>query len=204
MSQSSPTQPNRRLSNADWFMYALLEVGGIGKFVDVEDVFVEMWRLAPARFGWRKHEFPNYKSTSKALSEPGRRSGADDLIMQTADGLGRQLTGKGTEWVRQRQDVFEAAARQRRSAGLGRRGIASISELSRSSLLKAFRENHSIILGRNDVAYLLKCAPDSPRVVWKRRVESLRAAAAAQWDDVVRFLEFVVSERPEWFGEVTG
>src|SRR6266851_9626835 len=60
--------------NSDVFLWALFELGGADKFVDVEDVFTRAFELAPLRLSWRtRPDIPDLKKCSKALQEAERR-----------------------------------------------------------------------------------------------------------------------------------
>ena len=60
--------PSSEANNQDVFVWALYLLGGADKDVDVEEIYLKCFELAPARLGWRTHpEIADYKKTSKAL-----------------------------------------------------------------------------------------------------------------------------------------
>ena len=98
-----------KVDNPDIIPFAIYQLGGIGEYIDVEDMFVYCYKLAPERFGWRKHPFPNYKSLSKALRDfEGKHP---KHLIKTPDGLSRQLSAEGLEWLKRRLPVLESVLR---------------------------------------------------------------------------------------------
>jgi len=66
--------------------------------------------------------------------------------------------------------------------------------------VQSFLQGREVHLDRVRVARLLRCAPDAPRQVWRERLETLRSAATAgKRDDVLRFLDRLEEENPDWF-----
>lgn len=188
------------LSNADLVPYALWRLGGGDAYVDVEDIFKELWELAPARFRWRKHDYPDLKKASKALRDLEQsRSG---LLLKTSNGLARQLSVEGQEWVEQRRAYFETqldtggAATSKR-----RRDYAPLIELERHALVKNFARTGAIPTAeRTEVAELLKAAPDSSPESLLKRLERLRATSrAAERASLYDFLTALEENYWDWF-----
>jgi len=186
-------------NNGDIFLYALYRRGGAGKYVDVEDVFAEMWELAPSRFRWRRHGYPNYKILAKSIVDISQRGDGELLL---GEGYARQLSAEGVQWVKARLKRFERLGADV-GAGVSQRRPSQrvVVGLEKSPLVVAFLDGREIDLGRNDVALLLRCAPDAPRSVWQERLATLRSAATdAGRPDLLRFLDHLPQARPEWFG----
>lgn len=192
--------PSDELTNQDIFAYALYRLQGAGRFVDIEDVYVECWRLSPSRFGWRKHQYPNYKVASKAQRD--FEEAYPDLVLKTTSGLGRQLTAEGVAWVRQRLPDFERLASGKTKAPAPRRASHKlITELTAKPLVRAFLEGKGLELTKVEAADLLHCAPDSPRSIWQQRAATLRSAAEDdERPDIMQFIEYIQGSHPEWFG----
>jgi hypothetical protein len=190
----------RRIDNPDLIPLAVYELGGMGAFVDVEDVFLKCFEISPERFRWRKHNIPNYKTLAKALRDfendyPG-------LLVKTEDGLSRQLSADGIEWVRSRMPEYTRFRNQPGSSPPTRRRDNKIlNEFTHHKAVKIFRQGGKPGLIKHEIADLLLCSPDSPPSVWNERYESYRSAAQdAGRPDIVSFLEFLKSQRSEWFG----
>lgn len=199
MASKAPQKTAQEITNSDLLLYALYRLDGAGRYVDVEDVFVEMWKLAPARFSWRKYPYPQYKVAHVALSdvsEPG-------LLIRTADGLSRQLTAKGVQWVEARLALFERLAGGELSAPPDRRPSQRVLvDLERNPLVKRFASGEPLELARFDVATLLRCAPDAPREDLHERWETLMSAATGSHrSDLVDFLKAIQQQHPDWIGD---
>lgn len=172
--------------------------------MDVEDVFIEMWKLAPGRFSWRKYPvYPHYKIAHDALSDISKpRKGQADLLLRTPDGLARQLTVKGIEWVESRLSQFGSFARGEVRAPPDKRPSQRVlANLENSPLVHRFRLGEDLRLERHEVAGIIRCAPDSPAAVWVERLETLRSAATdSRREDLLRFLVWLEHSHHELFG----
>ena len=190
----------KRIDNPDLIPLALYELGAIGTFVDVEDVFVRCFAIAPERFKWRTKDIPNFKTLSKAL-----RDFEDDhpgLLLKTDDGLSRQLSADGVAWMKGRMPEYdELRAKPGSNPPTRRREYKILNEFSQHKAVKLFLVGAKPALVKHEIADLLLCSPDSPVDVWAERLETFRSAAEdAGRPDVTRFLEFLKNNKPEWFG----
>ena len=79
-----------KVDNPDIVPFVIYQLGGIGEFVDVEDILVRCHELAPERFEWRKYPYPNYKILSKAL--PNFKGSFPTYLIKTQDGFCRQAS----------------------------------------------------------------------------------------------------------------
>lgn len=192
-----------KFDNPEIIPLALYALDGAGRFVDVEDIFQECWKIASERFRWRKYEYPNYKTLSKALRDfednyPG-------LLIKTDDGLMRQLSAEGVKWIKGRLPVFNKLLSRREVVPPSRRSDQRLLNGVRdhrlfSSYLKGDRDRYA----RHEVADLLMCSPDSPVSTWNQRMGTLRSAAAAsKRSDLAEFLDFVCDRHKDWFREGT-
>jgi len=204
MERKTPApQPNgTELNNQDIFLYALYRLGGAGQYVDVEDVVQECWRLSPTRFGWRKLQYPSDRTGWAAVGHI--ENGRSDLMMKTPNGLGRQLSAGGVEWVRARMSSFERLASEETRAPKTRRpSFKIVAEASQHPWAASYLSgDRSKQLGKLAAAGLLRCAPDSPRDVWRQRLATLRSAAADnERSDILELLENIERSHPDWFAE---
>lgn len=200
-SRETSTSPRRSVvDNPDFIPLALYDLGGAGTFVDVEDVFVRCYELAPDRFGWRKRDYPNYKTIYKALRDFEARH--PRLLLKAPDGLSRQLTAEGIAWVEERLPLFSRYVKSPgQNPATRKRTQRLLNELAQDPVVRLFISTGMVELVKYSVADALACAPDSPVSVWKERLESYRAAAtSANRPDLVEFLDFVAIQHPEWFG----
>jgi hypothetical protein len=187
-------------TNSDVFLWALYELGGDEDFVDVEDVFIRAFQLAPLRLSWRtRQDLPDLKKCSKALRDAeGRRP----LLLVKRGPEMRRLTAEGQKWI---EDNFDRLADSLRSnqkvqATRMRAPARLITDALRSSAHKTWADSGEITEQKWRIAEMLRCSPDSSRQIFRERLETLRAAAyAAGRDDALKFLDSLQQERPEWF-----
>ena len=187
------------ITNGDLFLYCLYGLGGAGKYIDVENVFMEMWRIAPGRFRWRRYDLPNYKVMSKAIVDIGQRGDGELLL---GDGDARQLSASGVRWVETRQQRFDRIVSGAETAASARRPSQRVvGELARTRLVRAYLAGEEPNWAREEIAVLLRCSPDAPRSVWRERLETLRSAVSdAGRADLMDFLELLERDKREWFG----
>ena len=194
------------LGNWQTFLWALHQLGGIDRFVDVEDVFVKCFELAPKRFGWRTRPgLPDYKKCAKALQEAEARR--PPLLMKTADGYERQLSVEGQIWVNanaHRLSTLLASGRVVQEPRTRPRARL-LTECERSEVYSAWLVDGSIPTEKWRVAELLRCSPDSEPHLWNSRLQVLRSAAyAAEGTQILAFLDKLLETRSSWFtGEST-
>src|SRR5262249_32161688 len=151
-------------------------LGGTGRFIDIEDIYVECWRLSPSRFGWRKHDFPNHEFA--ANSRRDFEGSHPDLIIKSPDGLGRQLTAEGINWVGERLKHLERLAGGLTHAPATRSASQRVvAQLTRHEQVRAFLAGQKPALEKVDAAEVLNCAPDSTPSVWQQRLATIRSAA---------------------------
>lgn len=187
------------IANAEVVAFAMYDLGGTGEYVDVEDLFMRCFELAPKRFAWRTRAFPNYKTLYQALVDLERGHGA--FLMSTEDGLGRQLSAAGVLWVRDRLDLFRSALNQP-SEGMSvrRPGMRLLNELSAAPVVRRFLAGERLELSRYEAADLLIASPDSPPSVWRERMATyMSAAEAAGRPEIQEFLMSLQQDHREWF-----
>lgn len=192
---------NLRIDNPDIIPIALDDLGGAGRFVDVEDLFMRCYEIAPERFGWRKHKIPNYKILSKALRDFEEKH--PDLLIKPPDGLKRQLSAEGIKWLRRRMPAYRKVLGSSRKPPPSRRPSQRIlNELSRDPLFVSYSSGADFTFDKYRVADMLLCSPDSPIAVWRERLETFKSAAEdSNREDLVKFLDALAGSHPGWFGE---
>ena len=194
--------PIDEIANWEVFLWSLYQLGGSSKFVDIEDVSLECFRIAPARFGWRtRTDLPDYKKCAKALQEAEVRR--PRMLVKTHDSFGRQLTAEGQRWVE---------ANSKRLSKILNRGVPvpepkrrptsrMMAEIELSEPFVLWKDTGQIPQEKWRMADVLRCSPDSSAVTWSARLESARGVAyAADKKSILRFLDEVVSAHPDWFG----
>ena len=173
------TKPaSSKANNQDAFIWSLFLLGGADRQVDVEDLFIKCFQIAPARLGWRtRPELPDYKKISKALQSVEAKTHCG--LVQKIDQYHRRLTVAGVNWVLGNEVIL-------RKVYGGDKAVAasnnSTFERKRTRLRK-----HSV--WRNDnpdltsLADALECTPLSGLSVWRTRLTELERTAQVLNDD---------------------
>lgn len=189
-----------KITNVDFIPISLSELEGIGRFIDVEDLFIKCYELSPERFGWRKYKYPNYKILHKALTDFEEKY--PEFIIKTPDGLSRQLTAEGVEWTKNRLPIFRKLLQSPEIAAPKKRPNQKIlNEIAVNNLFIDFSEGRKPELDKFEVADLLLCSPDSPSALWNERLISYKSTAEdSKRTDLVDFFDYLIDDRPDWFG----
>ncbi|MFC2064166.1 hypothetical protein ACFLXB_03610 [Chloroflexota bacterium] len=188
-----------KISNSDLIPIALYDLGGVEKFVDIEDIFYKCYDYAPSRIKWRKYNIPNYKTAAKALQEfEAKHPG---YMIKTADGLSRKLTVEGIEWI---NNNLPRVMRR-----LSIKNLSNQSRRPQHRILKKFFDHKAFQsyqkgitpdFDKYSISELFLCAPDSPPSIWKQRFEDYRLAANDSGNtDILNFLELLKEDHPDWF-----
>ena len=212
MPQSRATVAPKDVNNRQVILLALLLQGGASQFIDIEDIAVAAYRLAPTRFRWNRYDYPSVEAARVAFKHWKDLKNEEPRFI--SDRLSYTLTALGVrEAVQTSTALFgvrfesadEAIGHYRRTTGAsnprdakqvvsnGTRTTArpSQSELRRVKAHKLYKLWQS---GAEDfelweIADLLNCLPDSSRRVWDDRFNRLNSMAAFwQDDDLGRFL----------------
>lgn len=190
------------LSNWEIFVWALDQLGGTTKFIDIEDIFLKCFEIAPERFAWRtRSDLPDYKRCSKALRDAEART--PRLLVKRQDAFRRQLTADGQRWVEANsgrlQDILSGTASGEHLASPPNRRMLAM--LKSAPVFEAWKNTGELESEKWRYADLFKCSPDSDQRIWRSRLEQIRSAAhAASDEDALSFLEKLIATSPEWFG----
>jgi hypothetical protein len=194
--------PIDEIANWEIFLWALHRLDGGTRYVDVEDIYLECFDIAPARFGWRtRKDLVDYKKCAKALQEAERRS--PKLLIKTRDAYARQFTVEGLQWIKAnsvrlskilQSELPIPEPKHRPTARM-------LIEIERSEPFIAWLETKSISQEKWKIAEVLHCSPDSSPETWVSRLQSARSVAYdADRKIIIEFLDAVYKEHPDWFG----
>jgi len=173
-----------QLSVLDYVLVALLRLGGDAAMVDVEDVAVEAYALAPERFRWRRHDFPNLEFVRHTTSGSNKRAGR--LVLR--EGYGRMLTVEGVAQAREGLRRIDAAPGVRDDT-LRRKDLADLARMEAHPAFLAWRERGVDGPDAVDLADLARCSLSTPLPVFEDRLRRAEAVAA-HWnrEELARFL----------------
>ena len=189
----TPRDASRNANNQDALVYALYLLGGADKEVDVEDIYIKCFEIAPARLGWRtRPEIPDYKKTAKALQSVEAKELPGLLVKPHA--LSRKLTVEGVEWINRNLSTLQALYGQGAVvAGASNSAHeATRREVKASQAWADFQAGGSA--DRSDIAEALSCSPASPMATWQMRIEGLKRAAQVLQDEELGRFATVVEE----------
>lgn len=178
-------------SNSKLFVWALFLLDGASKHVDVEDIYLKCFEVAPKRFSWRtRPDLPDSKRASKALAEAEKHT---DFILKI-NPYTRRLSAEGLAWIEsqlpQLQKAFGEAEvpppRTNQHMRLQR-------DLKSHAIWKSFEDGTESDL-IHILADALRCSPASPHAVWGTRFSALEIAANHLQDpELLEFLKFAVA-----------
>jgi len=185
--------PSASHNNADLLIWSLFLLDGHERWVDVEEMYLKAFELAPARLAWRtRSDLPDYKKCAKALQEleDVKRSEHLGLLMKQGSYL-RKLTDEGFRWCREYQTILSrlysdgvvpAAATQEASR--------VIRDLEQSEVFRDFLRSGHLNCDLWELAEAMRCMVDSPGSVWGARFDSISVAAITNdRQDIVDFVE---------------
>ena len=201
-----PASAPRPIDNANDISNVLLalavldHLGGATKFVDIEDVAIDAFKIAPDRFGWRTKQYPSWERVRTAFvhaNQNEQRRGGQPLVVSDTDGSSWKLTADGVTVVRKNAVKTEAATGRKRShAGAASPSGRRIRDIRKHSAFTKYSQGASVSdIARYELAEVLMCPPDSSATVVLRKLDVARAAALNIDDkEVLRFLTEIAQE----------
>ncbi|MGA2876294.1 MAG: hypothetical protein ABSE82_12240 [Nitrososphaerales archaeon] len=191
---------SEQVTNPEVFVWALYDLDGANQFVDVEEIFLRAFEIAPLRFAWRtRPEIPDLKRCSKALQEA--EAWSPKLFVKKGPEM-RKLTVEGQQWIEENFDRLADVLGSDAVVRAPRLRLPSrlIAQALQSSLYTDWQLNKRIGDDLWKVAEMLRCSPDSSRHVFADRLETLRSAAySAGRLDVLEFFDAVLAQHSDWF-----
>lgn len=169
--------PSDVANNQDVFIWALYLLGGADKDVDVEDIYLKCFEMAPARLGWRTQpHIPDYKKTSKALQSVEATTHVG--LIHRPHQYSRRLTIEGVKWVEAYKELLERVYSVKAVAASTNTNTNERlrQNIRQSTVWRAF-ESNSFEFNISDLAALLRCNATSPQETWKSRILEIRRAA---------------------------
>jgi hypothetical protein len=184
----TPSEIARGASNQELFLWALFLLGGADRDVDVEEIYLKCFEIAPSRLAWRtRPDLPDYKKTAKALQSVEAHT---DYIYRPHR-YARRLSPKGIAWIEQNESAL--------------RSTYSDAEvpppLTNQYVQQARRLRHQAIWdyflikkyddALNELATALQCSPASPDSVWQGRFTELsRISEILRDEQILEFKEY--------------
>lgn len=180
--------PSDSTRSEDAFVWALWTAGGADHTVDVEDIFLRCFELAPTKFAWRtKADLPDYKKCAKALQTVEAKTHVGALSRHGQ--YHRMLTPAGVAWCERNSEHLErlygVSAHVAPHAGDDRCRL--VREVRASDAFTSWTTTRQLP-ATIDLADALRCSVGSNAATWAARASQLATAARAVGDaDVERF-----------------
>lgn len=192
-----PGPPADAVSNVVVALTALSVLGGAERLVDIEEVALMAFKMAPERFGWRtRRDLPSWERVRTSFvhaNQSERRHHRPPLVSSNTDGESWRLTAEGVVFVQRNankiQSLQGSGPRTRRTGKSAER----TREIRRHPVFCAFARGTPVEdIQRYQLADLLLCPPDSSVEGAHRKVNAAKAAAVDAGDqEVATFLERV-------------
>ena len=176
--------PSREANNTDVFIWALYLLGGAERSVDVEEIYLKTFEIAPLRFGWRtRPDIPNFKKTAKALQEIEAKSHYG--LLQKLGANNRRLTSEGLQWVEDYKPLFEQLYSSKKAvAPAATSALAKkIRDLKSTEAWNQFVSQENMRLA--SLAKALRLSVSSPDTIWSDRFADLNNLAALANDELI-------------------
>lgn len=172
--------PSKTANNTDLLIWCLYLLGGSDKFVDIEDLFLKIFELAPARLSWRtRPSIPDYKKCSSALQSAENPNRSDYTTFLVKNGLYlRKLSTTGSAWCEKHIPHLEKLYSHGTvpSTNIQDDGKV-IRTIENSDLYLSYLKNSLIDLSVYSIADLFRCMPDANTAIWAARLDLAENAA---------------------------
>ena len=202
------------INNRQVVLLALLLQGGATGHVDLEDIAVQAYRLAPTRFRWSRYDYPSLEATRQAFKHWKDRKHEEPRVTEHRQtylltGLGVKEAVDAARVIFQRDistadDAIKIYKEESAIAADGSQGAIvtrtrtsarpSQHELRRIKAHRLFKnwQSGGTDFEQWEIADLLNCLPNSSRRVWDERFSRLNAMAEFwQDEELTRFIKTI-------------
>src|SRR6266542_2671687 len=102
---STPAAGGEGPTNQVVALSVLANLGGATHFVDIEEITLAAFELAPARYSWRtRPKLPSPERVRWALVHANQKTDNIPLVVQSNDGTSWKLTSEGVAFARAHAD----------------------------------------------------------------------------------------------------
>lgn len=172
--------PSKTASNPDLLIWCLYLLGGSDKFVDIEDLFLKIFEVAPARLSWRtRPDIPDYKKCSNALQSVENPNRSDYTTFLIKNGLYlRKLSLAGSAWCEKHKPHLNKLYSHGTVPSTNIQDDGKlIRTIEYSDLYLTYLKNPSSELSVYSIADLFRCMPDANAAIWAARLDFAENAA---------------------------
>lgn len=185
--------PSIAHNNSDLTVYACYLAGGYERWLDVEELYLKAFELAPARLSWRtRPDLPDYKKCNRIfeVSDPTRGKNLQKLILRQGKYMCK-LSEEGYAWCKQYETILQSlytggvvptAALQEASR--------TIRNVEKTDGFKKFIKTGAVESPLWELAETFQCMVDSKKSVWLGRFDQLIVFAEKNGrEDIQRFVQ---------------
>ena len=185
--------PSITHNNSDLTVYACYLAGGYERWLDVEELYLKAFELAPARLSWRtRPDLPDYKKCNRIfeVSDPTRGKNLQRLVLKQGKYMCK-LSEEGYAWCNQYESILQS---------LYKGGVVPTAAVQEASRLiryventdgyKKFMSSGTVDSPLWELAESFQCMVDSEESVWIGRFDQLVAFAEKNGrDDIKKFVQ---------------
>lgn len=184
-------QKGRELSNTDLCLWAMYSLKAQNRAVDVEEIYLKLFEIAPSKFSWRtRPDLPNMRNGLTALGKLEKDLFPEFVIKVSP--TSRMLSDMGVEWIEANSETF---------AGLGHGEKVLPSRQGKDfQLARSVQDSEAwndwksnVPLDVEKLADAFSCSLTSSEAVWQSRLNSVAEAGDALAMD--QLIEFVSAAR---------
>ena len=178
----------RDVSNTDLCIWAMYLLSAHIRPVDVEEIYLKLFEVAPEKFSWRtRSDLPNMRNGLTALGKLEKDLYPEFVIK--ASPTSRMLSDVGLRWIEANREKFEGLGNARRVMPSRQNSdVQQIRRLQESPAWFAWQKGLRPDL--EQLADAFSCSPSSSRATWESRLNSaVLAADVSGLDEAREFIE---------------
>lgn len=172
--------PSIAHNNSDLTVYACYLAGGYERWLDVEELYLKAFELAPARLSWRtRPDLPDYKKCNRIfeVSDPTRGKNLQRLILKQGRYMCK-LSEEGYTWCRQYATILQSLYK---GSVVPTAAVQEASRIIRyvekTDAFKTFIKTGDVKSPLWELAETFQCMVDSDRSVWIGRFDQMTVFA---------------------------
>jgi hypothetical protein len=184
--------PSPEANNNDLLVWSLYLLNGAETWVDVEEMYLKAFELAPARLSWRtRADIPDYKKVSKALQSVEAPDSKHEGLLVKQGSYDRKLTMAGLAWCEEFSDqlhlLYSGAVV---SSANSQTDARRIKEIESSPCFQRWMQDRASVMEGWELAEIFRCLPTSPPATWIERFDASTIAARRNGrSDVEKYIQ---------------
>lgn len=190
--------PDDRISMGDYALLALHNLGGGEDYIDIEDIAIEAFGLAPSMFSWRRHKnLPSVEAIRMSFRNM-ERARSDQYVVSAYHGQARMLTPAGIHRANEVRRLVGAEGTASIRDALRRPVNRDLARMMTHPAYEQWKVGGVATLDRLDVGDLLHVISGSPASVYREAMSrALSQATSLDHIDLIAFLTECISHLDE-------